>query len=237
MTSAIILAGGLGTRLRSAVPDLPKPMAPVSGRPFLEILMDYWIGQGVDQFILSVGYRYEAILDYFGTGYKNAKLEYAIETSPLGTGGGVLLAMQKVSDKLPFLLLNGDTFFAVDFAQLKRFAEHKKADICFSLFRTAETGRYMGMEVAPDGRIVSLKSGDGTPGRLANGGVYWISPQAIRSLGFSNDSKISLEDDLFTKAHCIGKKLVGLEFSGTFIDIGIPCDYTRAATLFPNGGL
>ena len=90
---AIILAGGLGTRLRPAVPNLPKPMAPVNGRPFLEHQIDYWIRQGVRRFVLSVGYMHEAIEGYFGASYRGAEIAYAVERSPLGTGGGLLLAM------------------------------------------------------------------------------------------------------------------------------------------------
>jgi len=93
MTSAIILAGGLGTRLRSAVPDLPKPML-LSRRPFLEHQLDYWIAQGVNNFVLSVGYRHEVIVDYFGHSHKGAKLDYAVR-NPLGPGGGLLLAAEK----------------------------------------------------------------------------------------------------------------------------------------------
>lgn len=112
MITAIILAGGMGTRLRSAVPDLPKPMAPIHERPFLEHQMDYWIGQGVSRFIVSVGYMKEVIMDHFGASYRATPLTYAIEEEPLGTGGGLLLAAQGLSET--FLVLNGDTFFEVD---------------------------------------------------------------------------------------------------------------------------
>ena len=95
MTSALVLAGGLGTRLRSVVSKLPKPMAPVRGRPFLEHLLDYWLHQGVNHFVLSVGYLHELIIDHMGSNYKGAMIEYVIEESPLGTGGGLLLGAQK----------------------------------------------------------------------------------------------------------------------------------------------
>lgn len=229
MTSAIILAGGLGTRLQSTVPDLPKPMAPISGRPFLEYQIDYWINQGVDHFVLSVGYRHEVIIDHFGTRYKDAELDYVIEKTPLGTGGGLLLAAEKLNK--PFLLLNGDTYFAVDLKTLMEFASKNDADWCFSLFRTHEEGRYMGMEISPQGQIVSLKSGTGQPGRLANGGVYWVNPRALKSEDFSPGDKASLEDDIFMAAMASGQCLLGLEFSGTFIDIGVPDDYHRAPAL------
>tara|TARA_B110000438_G_scaffold28007_2_gene26989 strand:- start:8900 stop:9610 length:711 start_codon:yes stop_codon:yes gene_type:complete len=231
VTTAIILAGGFGTRLRSAVPDLPKPMAPIGSRPFLEYQLDYWIAQEVSHFILSVGYRYEAIIDHFGNNYKGAELNYVIEKIPLGTGGGLLLAAEEVGNDAPFLLLNGDTYFAADLNTLTQFSQENEADWCFSLFRTNEEGRYMGMGVSPQGQITSLKSGIGDPGRLANGGVYWVHPRALRRGRFVSGDKVSLEDDIFPAAMASSDRLFGVEFSGTFIDIGVPDDYHRAPEL------
>ena len=229
--SAVILAGGLGTRLRSAVPGLPKPMAPISGRPFLAYLLDYWVKQGVSHFVLSVGYRHEVIVNHFGNRYKGAELDYVIEKTPLGTGGGLLLAAAKVGKEKPFLLLNGDTYFAVDLKTLVKFSMTSDADWCFSLFRTNEEGRYMGMNISPQGQIVSLKSGTGQPGRLANGGVYWVNPRALPSETFLPGGPLSLEDDIFPLAMAAGRRLFGIEFSGAFIDIGVPEDYNRASAL------
>lgn len=231
VASAIILAGGLGTRLRSAVPDLPKPMAPIAGRPFLEYQLDYWIAQGVNHFVLSVGYRHEVIVDYFGSSHKGARLDYAIEKTPLGTGGGLLLAAERIGDNNPFLLLNGDTYFAVELEALTGFSRTNNADWSFSLFRTNEEGRYMGMDISPQGAITSLKSGSGRPGRLANGGVYWVRSRVLLDGMFHHGDKISLEDDIFPAAMASGQRLFGIEFSGTFIDIGVPDDYRRASAL------
>jgi D-glycero-alpha-D-manno-heptose 1-phosphate guanylyltransferase len=231
VTSAVILAGGLGTRLRSAVPDLPKPMAPISGRPFLEHQLDYWIKQGVSHFVLSVCYRHEIIVDHFGDRYKGAGIDYVIEKTPLGTGGGLLLAAEKVGKDESFLLLNGDTYFAVDLKTLIEFSSANDADWCISLFRTNEEGRYMGLDISPQGQITSLKSGTGRPGRLANGGVYWVNPRALLSDKFSPGDKVSLEDDIFPAAMASGQRLFGIEFPGTFIDIGVPDDYHRAPAL------
>lgn len=228
MTSAVILAGGLGTRLRSVVPDLPKPMAPISGRPFLEHQLDYWIKQGISHFVLSVCYRHETIVDHFGNRYKGAELDYVIEKTPLGTGGGLLLAAEKIGKEGPFLLLNGDTYFAVDLKALIEFSFANDADWCFSLFRTNEEGRYMGMDISPQGKIASLKSGTG---RMANGGVYWVNPRALLGGEFSPGAKVSLEDDIFPAAMVSGQSLFGIEFLGTFIDIGVPDDYYRAPAL------
>lgn len=228
VTSAVILAGGLGTRLRSAVPDLPKPMAPVSGRPFLTHLMDYWIQQGVARFVLSVGYRFQTIVDFFGNNYRGAAVEYVIETTPLGTGGGLLLAAAKLCSSQPFLLLNGDTYFAVDLKALTAFAVDSRADWCFSMFEASEVGRYMGMDVSPHGSITALRSESGLPGRPANGGVYWVNPSALQGLPYAPGEKVSLEDDIFPAAMSAGQRLMGLQFDAAFIDIGVPVDYQRA---------
>lgn len=235
MTSAVILAGGLGTRLRSAVPDLPKPMAPIAGRPFLEYQLDYWIAQGVGRFVLSVGYRHEAIREHFGVRYKGAELDYAIERQPLGTGGGFLLAAEKVGREKPFLLLNGDTYFAADWGVLSAYAQEHEADWCFALFRASGDGRYMGVEVSPQGRITSLRSGAAQGARLANGGVYWVHPRVLQKGYVLPDRMISLEDDVFPGALASGQRLFGIECAGTFIDIGMPEDYQRAAALLAGG--
>src|SRR5438067_6674889 len=122
LNEAIVLAGGLGTRLRSAVADVPKPMAPIRGRPFLEYLFDHWIDQGIRRFTLSVGYRHEVIVDHFGKAYHGATIRYAVERSPLGTGGALLGTLATFSVEAPVLLLNGDTYFAVDVKRLSEFA-------------------------------------------------------------------------------------------------------------------
>lgn len=228
MTTAVILAGGLGTRLRSVVADAPKPMAPVGGRPFLEYQLDYWIGQGVREFMLSVGYRREAIIGHFGDAYRGCTIRYAVEETPLGTGGGLLLALEQLGPgDEPFLLLNGDTFFAVDLAALRTFHRERASDWTFSLFRAGESGRYMGIELA-DGRIGDLGSALGVAGALANGGVYLIQPGVLRDLPWRTGDPVSLEADLVPHVFTAGARFHGLESAGRFIDIGVPGDYARA---------
>jgi len=114
---AVVLAGGLGTRLRAAVSDVPKPMAPVQGRPFLERLLDYWIGQGVQRAVLAVGYMHETVRKHFGEQYRNCAIDYSVEQQPLGTGGALVQTLPLVQGKT-FLVLNGDTYFAVPLAKL-----------------------------------------------------------------------------------------------------------------------
>ena len=232
MTTAVILAGGLGTRLRSVVADAPKPMAPVGGRPFLEYQLDYWIGQGVREFMLSAGYRRAAIIDHFGDAYRGCTIRYAVEERPLGTGGGLLLALDRLDPgDEPFLLLNGDTFFAVNLAALRTFHREHVSDWTFSLFRAGESGRYMGIEWADDGRITDLGSALGVAGALANGGVYLIRPNVLCDLPWRTGDKVSLETDLVPYVFAAGARCYGFESAGRFIDIGVPDDYARAAAV------
>jgi len=229
---AIILAGGLGTRLRGTVPGLPKPMAPIRNRPFLEHQMDYWIKQGINRFILSVGYLKELIIEHFGNTYKGIPIEYAIENEPLGTGGGLLLAEKGLTE--PFLVLNGDTFIEVGLENLYEFHLERKSEWTFSLFRTSQFERYMGMDVSPNGEILSLKSESKKSSGLANGGVYLIEPSVLGSLTFKAGDKASLEDELLPNFISNGGVLYGKECKGKFIDIGVPEDYYQAIDILPN---
>ena len=190
--------------------------------------MDYWIGQGVNRFVLSVGYRREVIMDHFGDSYRGVPVDYAIEETPLGTGGGLLVSAQLLDDE-PALVLNGDTFFEVQLNELQMFHESHHSQWTFSLFRANEVGRYMGMDVREDGRITSLKSGTDQLGRLANGGIYLLQPAVLKNSGFVPGDKVSLEDDILGALMRKGIPLYGSEFVGRFIDIGVPDDYKRAA--------
>ena len=234
VTTAIVLAGGLGTRLRSVVPDLPKPMAPVAGRPFLEHLFDYWIEQGIDNFVLSVGYRHELITKHFGKSYNGAAIEYAVEETPLGTGGGLLLGVTKLSNSEPFLLLNGDTFFAVNLKHLIDFASTNRATLCFSLFRTTENARYMAVELSDDGRLASIGKKNAEPLDLVNGGVYWVELSVLKRINFTERKGLSLENDVFPALMNAQERVFGMSVTAPFLDIGVPEDYLRASALIRN---
>jgi D-glycero-alpha-D-manno-heptose 1-phosphate guanylyltransferase len=228
--TAVVLAGGLGTRLRSVVADVPKPMAPIGGRPFLEHLFDYWIGEGISRFVLSLGHRAEIIQRHFGDRYRTASIAYAVEEAPLGTGGGLLGAARSFRATSPFLVLNGDTLFAVRRNALDAFADAADADWCFSLFRADMEGRYMSVELAEDGRVRAAGAAKASRGCLANGGVYRVHPRALDP--FTDlVGAVSLEDDLFPRAVSLGQRLFGSVSAGAFIDIGVPEDYARAASL------
>ena len=226
ISTAIVLAGGLGTRLKGVLKGLPKPMAPIRDRPFLEYQMDFWIDQGISRFILSVGYLNQTISSHFGDSYRSAQIKYVQENTPLGTGGGLLMATKNLVE--PFLLLNGDTFFEVDLNDLCLFHNKHNAEWTMSLFRSKDLDRYMGVDLEDNGEILSLQSGGNELTLLANGGVYLVNPSPLKRLNYKPYTKSSLENDILPKFISLGGGLYGFESSGKFIDIGVPEDYYRA---------
>jgi D-glycero-alpha-D-manno-heptose 1-phosphate guanylyltransferase len=206
-------------------------MALVNGRPFLAYLLDYWIEQGISQFILSVGYLKEVIIEYFGNAYQGADIDYVVEEIPLGTGGGVLLAAKKLVVDEFFVLLNGDTFFNVDLNLLSACAKATEADGCFALFRATEPNRYGRIDCNEFGQITKLNHTKAESGDLANGGVYVLRRSALLVEQSKPGHKVSLEDEIFPAALEMGHRFYGVEFAGTFIDIGVPADYQRASNV------
>ena len=227
---AIVLAGGLGTRLRPVVSDLPKPMAPINGRPFLEVLLEYWSGQGVDRFVLSVGYLAQRIRDHFGVRWHGADVLYAEETEALGTGGALVLAAEHARNA-DVIVMNGDSFFAVDLDEFRTFHTVRRADWSLSLFRSSDVSRYLGLAIAEDGRVQSLSPKPGEAGTLVNGGVYLVRRAALETLPWRSGERFSLESELLPHALQASWRMFGREFAGQFIDIGVPDDYRRAGTL------
>lgn len=229
MRSAIILAGGMGTRLRSLLPELPKSMAPIGGRPFLEYQLDYWIGQGIQRFILSVGYKKEIIQGYFRNSYQGAMIEYIEECEPRGTGGALLLSAQNERDLI--VVMNGDTFFKVNLKEIEQFHLSRNSDWTFALFRSNQQNRYMGLELETNGKVSSMKSGSRQIGCLANGGVYLINPSILEKSQYRAGEICSLEDELVPYFLKLNINIFGLEIDAPFIDIGVPSDYYRAASV------
>lgn len=229
---AIILAGGQGTRLKTVVPDVPKPMAPINNRPFLEYLLDYWIGQGVNRFILSLGYKPEIIEEHFGASYRGAEVTYAVEDRPRGTGGGLLLALDRLSGPDSFLVANGDTFFEVDLALMRHYHRRVHAEVTVALREVDANGRYASVEIDQSGRITAFDNHTRVSGQaLINGGVYLAERFAFSSVAPGTDGLISIENQLYPRMLAAGRRLYGFPSPGRFIDIGIPEDYRRAAAL------
>jgi len=233
LTVAVILAGGLGSRLRSVVSDVPKPMAPIAGRPFLEWLMDYWIDQGIQKFIISVGYLHEAISSHFGNTYHGAEIEYAIETAPLGTGGGLLMSLAKGDLKDPFFLINGDTLFNVSAEKIIKHQATYNSGVVFSVFRASEDDRFGAVDINETGKDTLLSSLKAKTGQFANGGVYLIDPIAIKKQFGEAVFSCSFEDEILPSLVNAGIKFSSVISPGNFIDIGIPEDFLRAHEAIP----
>lgn len=218
---AIILAGGLGTRLRSAVPELPKCMAPVGGKPFIAYVTDYFRRQGIGHFIFALGYKSQYFEEFFRESFPNGGYSVSLEEEPLGTGGAIRQACGLVTTGTA-LILNGDTFFGIDLAALSDFHRRKDADCSLCLKPMKEFDRYGVVDLDGEQRVVRFREKQHYASGLINGGVYALNTERLQSEIFPE--KFSFETAYLEQP---GHRLYGLEQKGYFIDIGIPADYSR----------
>jgi D-glycero-alpha-D-manno-heptose 1-phosphate guanylyltransferase len=225
MNEAVVLAGGFGTRMKDLLGDLPKPMAQINGRPFLELVLDYLCLYNIDKIILSTGYLSEKIENHFGSSYKDASISYSVEKEPLGTGGAIKAALNGISGD-NFLVLNGDTLFKADIDKLKIKHITKGADISIALREVENCNRYGAVSLDKNNRIVSFieKSSEPSPGPI-NGGVYILNKEVFSQLILPQS--FSIEKDLFA-LHTGDLNIFGNISNAYFIDIGTPDDYKRA---------
>ena len=229
VNTAIILAGGMGTRLKSVVSEVPKPMAPINGIPFLEIQINYWIRQGINNFILSVGYKKEIIINHFGFKFHTAEIKYVLEDSPLGTGGAIIKSIKDFDIKEPFMLLNGDTYFEISLLNLLSFHQNNGSQFTFSVFKSNNTERYMGLNLDHNMRLLpELYIENSNDEKYVNGGVYIINPEILNREKFENDKFYSLENDIFPIINKKEALIYACLFENKFIDIGVPEDYYLA---------
>ena len=225
---AIILAGGKGTRLKDVVRDLPKPMAPIHGKPFLEYLVIQLARWNIRDIVLSVGYKYEIIQNYFQEGELwNVRIRYSVENRPLGTGGAIRESAQLINDD-DFLIMNGDSYFDLDFDVFRAFHLSKKSSLSLALAAKDNTGRYGRVAVDNFGKVLGFeeKSAD-CPG-LINSGIYLFNHNILSI--FPSDN-VSLEQDVLPQL--VNKGLYGIQHNGFFIDIGIPEDYSFMNSHYP----
>lgn len=218
---AIILAGGFGTRLKSVINDLPKPMAMINSKPFLHYVFLYLTKQKITKAILSVGYKAEIIETYFGDKYLDVEIIYCREDEPLGTGGGIKKAFQLVDDFA--FVLNGDTFFDIDLNVLKKFHLQTPTDISLALKPMQNFDRYGTVEMKED-RIIKFEEKKPVEEGLINGGVYFFHKEMLNKIA---EEKFSFEKDVLEK-YVSESKINGRGFENYFIDIGIPEDYSKA---------
>ncbi|EPI3216169.1 D-glycero-D-manno-heptose 1-phosphate guanosyltransferase [Campylobacter coli] len=213
---AIVLAGGLGTRLRSVVQDLPKPMAPINGKPFLAFVLEYLKKQGITEIILSVSYKYELIQEYFKDEFHGMKIHYNIEKELLGTGGAIKDALKLVKNEA--YVVNGDTFFDIDLKKLVL----NSSKICIALKQMQNFDRYGTVNVDEQGIVTSFEEKVFKQG-LINGGIYLLKKDIFDE--FSLEKKFSFEEFLQENYKLL--KIQTQIFDDYFIDIGIPEDYIK----------
>lgn len=224
---AIILAGGMGTRLQHVVPDLPKSMAPIQGRPFLEYILNQLSVNGFQHAILSLGYLAEKISEHFGTNYLGMRLSYVFEDLPLGTGGGIRLALQKSIENHVYVF-NGDTFLDLDITRIEKIWQSSKVPTVI-LREVLDTSRY-GRVTVKNQKITGFVEKGISGSGFINAGCY-ILPLGALDI-FPLKKPFSFEMDYLVKEVTSG--VVGYCIdNGYFIDIGIPQDYYRADVELP----
>lgn len=227
---AVVLAGGFGTRLRPVISDLPKPLAPVKGKPFLHYVLSHLKKHGIQKVVLSVGYMHEKIQEAFGPEYLGMHIKYAIEKEPLGTGGGIRLGMEQCIDA-HVLAMNGDTLFEVPLTEMFETHMVSSADGTLALRKVEDGTRYGTIEL--DGKRITAfreKSPERTGEQWINGGVYCMRRKTFMKNTEAGKS-FSIEYDFFGK-YTDRLLLHAFPTDAYFIDIGIPEDYERAQNEF-----
>jgi len=222
---AIILAGGQGTRLKSVVQDLPKCLAPVAGKPFLAYLLDFARKQGIEKFVFALGYKTELIEAFIQQYLPAGSYLFSIEGEPLGTGGALYQAIQRVSGSHA-IVLNADTFFSITFLHLSIIHELRKAACTLALKPMKSFDRYGAVEIREQ-VVTGFSEKKYHASGLINGGVYALSKEAFLKKSFP--PVFSFEQDYLQKEY-LHQNIYGLVSDQYFIDIGIPEDYHRAQT-------
>ena len=229
--NAIILAGGLGTRLRPVIEGQPKVLAEIKGNPFLKYLLDQLVSCGIEKIILCTGYLGEQISSYFGNNYRGAELVYSQEPKPLGTGGALRFALPHVTTE-SVLVLNGDSYCAADFFGFSQWHCRHNAAASLLLTELTDTRRFGRVQMAENSAITRFDEKDESviqPG-LINAGIYIISRDLLEKI--PENAPCSLEREMFP--NWIGHNFYGYRTEAPFLDIGTPESYSKAEAFLAN---
>lgn len=224
---AIVLAGGFGTRLRAIVGDVPKPLAPVAGRPFLAWLLDRMAANGIRRCILATGYMADRIETSIGGRWQGMEVAYSREDKPLGTGGAIKLAAQRLLGHGAHVM-NGDTWLEYAPSALEDAASKSSASLSIALARVEDVSRYGAVDVLGGLALAFQEKGPSGSGWI-NAGCYFLGEAALDALPAA--SSFSFERDVLQPRAAAGDVAAFQKTSG-FIDIGVPEDYARAQSLF-----
>jgi NDP-sugar pyrophosphorylase family protein len=223
--TAVLLVGGLGTRLRQVIHTTPKPLATIGRASFLELLLRQLRHQGIRHVVMCTGYLGEQVTKQFGTGAAwDLEIEYSQEPHPLGTAGAVKFAEALTHGASDFVVMNGDSFIEMDLRHFLRFHQERGGMATLAVRRVEDASRYGLVHVGGNGKVAEFaeKSNSNIPG-LVNAGAYVFNREVLRHIPAG---RCSLELDVFPKLVAYG--VYALEQQGTFIDIGTPEDYSRA---------
>jgi len=224
---AIILAGGLGTRLRAVVSEVPKPLAPVAGRPFLALLLERLAERGMRRVILATGHLAEQVEATFGRRWAGMEVVYSVEREPLGTGGALRQAISALSGNAVHVM-NGDTWLDFDPFALERFAASANKPLAMALAQVQDVSRYGAVEVREGVVEAFREKGETGPGWI-NAGCYFLTADALGALPQRN--VYSFESDVL-RPRVMARHVAAFTETRGFIDIGVPEDYLRAQSLF-----
>ena len=219
---AIVLAGGLGTRLSQVIKSIPKPMAPIAGRPFLSYLLDYLVEQNITKVIIAVCHKKEFIMSFFGSFYRGIEISYSIEEAPLFTGGAVKQALTLCNDERVFVL-NGDSYFPINLNKMRTIANQTNKPLVVAVKHMKKFERYGTVNFEKDRIIEAFIEKKPCKEGWINAGIYDIKRDSLTDYPLC----FSLEEDFFP--NLVSKKeIVAYPDEKVFIDIGVPDDYKRA---------
>ena len=220
---AVVLCGGLGTRLGLLTKDMPKPLLNVAGRPFIAHVLDRIVHPEITGLVLAAGFQWTKLRDYIGDNWNGLPVQYSVETEALGTGGAIKKAFASISEQ-ESLIVNGDTLFDIDILKFIHFAKGSNAVACLALRQVEDCSRYGRVTTDKNGRIMSFGE-KGHPGSgLINGGIYYLRNHALEEISFKT---FSFETS-FLQEKYLKESIYGLPFEDYFVDIGIPDDLNRA---------
>jgi NDP-sugar pyrophosphorylase family protein len=225
---AVLLVGGLGTRLHPILPSTPKPLASVGNQSFLELLIWQLRSQGIRRLVMCTGYLGEQIEEMFGDGRTwDVAIEYSKELSPQGTAGAIKLAQPILQDSQDFLVMNGDSYLEVDLRQFIHFHREHDGLGSMAVVKVNNAGRYGTVQIGSDGRVkgFSEKTGRDAAG-IVNAGIYIFNRSVF---DYFPEGPASLEKEVFPRI--LPQSVYAFEQHGMFIDIGTPEDYARAQVL------
>jgi NDP-sugar pyrophosphorylase family protein len=229
LLTGVLLAGGLGTRLRTVLPDTAKPLAPIEGRPFVFFLLEQLKRAGVGRVILCTGHRAAQVREEMGKTYRGMSLLYSEEAEPLGTAGALRLAWRNYPDTAPWLVMNADSYVDIDLTAMIESHRTSTMPATIAAVRVEDGRRYGSLEWSGDGRMTAFREKSDTPGaRWINGGVYLFERKFLNAL--PDRTPLSLENEVFPASLVRGIHAFASE--ARFIDIGTPESYALAQHFF-----